>query len=129
MRYLFITSGEAGRTYECDTHGRSECGLEISKYIYGLPDEVIVLMIVWDSANRHYHDAIPAFQTVVGNTVDITNDLQEREAWALIGYKGILDVSWRSSKISGETQSPTFTRKTIPLLRGKWRGKRRTKRR
>ena len=116
---MSILSGQLRKKIFCNTHEWTHCGQNITDVFRSVYDEVIVLMVIFNSGSGHYADVVPSLKLALGSSVSMRDTIHTSGGMTLIGYHGSKDVSWGSLKISKEREGPTVTKSTIPLVRGK----------
>jgi hypothetical protein len=118
MRDLIHFTGSFITKFGCSVLSDSTCGDIINANLNKIRIERIMLMVVSDSPGPHFESALPAMRSTFGEELHITSDLEQRQPFAMIGYSGFNDVSWRESKILPVSSGQSVIKSAVPLLRG-----------
>ena len=116
--FLFcFFSGAFIKNASFNTHEDSNSGNLMATFLSTLPDEVIILVVVYYRGNVHYSHAAAASLSVV--CPHAPSILQENQSNGLICFKGFDKPSWMESNISTYSQGPAIVDKDIFLPTGK----------
>lgn len=104
----FLTSA----AFDCAA-SQAECD-KLGTYLQGLPQDVIVLLAVQDSAVVSGKTLpISKLQTAVG--AQEAGNVADQTAHAIIGYKGQQSVAWKDDKLTPSGSGPAELSSSIPI--------------
>jgi len=88
-------NGSIHASKDFDTHGSAPKVAEMKAFIESLPDNLIVLIAVWDSANTNIIQQIDGVESVLSSLGAVPPVVPlVREAWLLVGHKGPEKPAW-----------------------------------
>ena len=87
-----------------DTYGDRSAGVKMRDFINALPSGRIVLVATQDSAERFYHDALAALESI-GAPKSLS--LAKRSSWYLVGYKGEPRPDWVTQSYAAPGEGPS----------------------
>ena len=98
------TNATVHSTVYFDTHGDATAGVKMRDYINALPSGRIVLVATQDSAERYYHPALAALESI-GAPKSLS--LGFRSSWYLVGYKGEPKPDWVAHGYAERYEGPS----------------------
>ena len=85
-------------------------------FIESLPDNLIVLIAVYDSANPYTMQQIEGVESALSSLGAVAPVLpQTREAWLLVGHKGPEKPTWIQQRHGARNMGPVKLSTEIPL--------------
>ena len=99
-----------------DTFGRTDKVAEMKAFIESLPDNLIVLIAVWDSTNPNRMRQIEGVESVLSSLGAVAPVVPRvREAWLLVGHKGPEKPAWIQQRHSARNMGPVTLSTEVPL--------------
>ena len=98
------TNATVHSTVYFDTYGDASAGVKMHDHINSLPNGTIVLVATQDSAERYYHDALAALESI-GAPKSLNLGLHS--SWYLVGYKGEPRPAWVTQGYAGRGLGPS----------------------
>lgn len=99
-----------------DTYGDKQKVAEMKAFIESLPDNLIVLIAVYDSANYNTMKKIDGVEGTLSSLGAVAPVLpQVREAWLLVGHKGPEKPAWIQQRHGERNMGPVTLSTEIPL--------------
>ena len=90
-----------------DTYGSALEVIEMKAFIESLPDNLIVLIAVWDSTHPKTIQLVGGVENALSSLGAVAPLIaQEREAWLLLGYKGPEKPEWIQQRHGARNMGP-----------------------
>ena len=99
-----------------DTHNDPESGKKMAQFLSGIPDKMIILMVVYYQGHDYYGDSATALSAVCPHA---PSNYSARQSWSMICWKGFAAVPWVKTSISSGRESPATVKNHILLPKGK----------
>lgn len=83
----------------------------MKEFIESLPDNLIVLIAVWDSTNPYTIQQIKGVDKALSSLGAVAPLVpQVREAWLLVGHKGLEKPAWIQQRHGARNKGPIMLR-------------------